>query len=400
MSKEGQDVYRALQQHLDAMPVGFPRTKSGSDQKVLKYFFTEDEARLALHVGYKPEDVETIQAKLGDTSLSRQSIQDRLDHMALAGGVLRHQHEGKTLYGVHPYVIGMYEIAMVRALRENRPYVSHVEDIGDFMLKFVLDMLYGHQRGFRTIPIEQSITPEHPIATYDELVALIEGNDGKFGVGRCVCKAEAGLKNVPCKVTKRQEVCMSFRDYAEIGIRGGFLREVTKQEMLDIARLSEKEGLVLQPENTQKPNWICACCGDCCGLLQILKMLPRPTDFAHGNFHATINESACTGCKTCERRCQMGAITVSPKTKKASIRSSSCIGCGLCVPTCKSKALHLEPNKKVHEPEVDLEAWMDLVQGHKKNGLQRAAVLAKILPHLIITGIKSQKAAKNAAPDA
>ena len=40
-------VYRALQQHLDTGPVGYPATPSGIDIALLRKLFTPQEARIA-----------------------------------------------------------------------------------------------------------------------------------------------------------------------------------------------------------------------------------------------------------------------------------------------------------------------------------------------------------------
>ena len=47
-------VYRSLQEHLDRQAVGFPATRSGAEIRFLEKLFTPDEARLALHLSYKP----------------------------------------------------------------------------------------------------------------------------------------------------------------------------------------------------------------------------------------------------------------------------------------------------------------------------------------------------------
>ena len=45
-------IYRRLQEHLDQMPIGFPRAESGSDIKVLKFLFTPEEAKIATYLRF------------------------------------------------------------------------------------------------------------------------------------------------------------------------------------------------------------------------------------------------------------------------------------------------------------------------------------------------------------
>jgi len=40
------NIYRALQQYLDTMSLGFPPTESGIELKILQKLFTEKDARL------------------------------------------------------------------------------------------------------------------------------------------------------------------------------------------------------------------------------------------------------------------------------------------------------------------------------------------------------------------
>ena len=49
------DIYERLAQAMDALPCGFPRTKSGVEMELLKMAFSPDEARVACHMTRTPE---------------------------------------------------------------------------------------------------------------------------------------------------------------------------------------------------------------------------------------------------------------------------------------------------------------------------------------------------------
>jgi ferredoxin len=137
---------------------------------------------------------------------------------------------------------------------------------------------------------------------------------------------------------------------------------ISRQEMLDLLDQADKEGLVLEPENTKSPMFVCCCCGCCCGVLQSAKRLPNPAEYFSTNFYAAVDADTCESCGTCEVRCQMEAIS-SPEGK-AVVDRSRCIGCALCVTTCPSGALRLEPNEKPRIPPDDTKAmylrmWQD-----------------------------------------
>ena len=53
-------VYQKLAGYLDEMPAGFPATEDGLEIRLLKRFFSPDEAELALHVTLIPEEVRVL----------------------------------------------------------------------------------------------------------------------------------------------------------------------------------------------------------------------------------------------------------------------------------------------------------------------------------------------------
>ena len=208
----------------------------------------------------------------------------------------------------------------------------------------------------RTIPVEQSIPIDRLVTTYDNLREIINGSDGPIGINDCICRKRARIKGRSCQKTSRLETCMVFGDFAEQAIKTGVSRHVTRAEALEIARQNEAEGLVLQPSNNQKFEFICACCGCCCGMLGLQKFLPRPVDFWATNFYAVVDRDNCTGCGTCAARCQVNAIRLDEKTGTSRINLDRCIGCGLCVPTCPPGALALTEKEKQTVPPEDAES--------------------------------------------
>ncbi|MBN2151658.1 MAG: 4Fe-4S binding protein [Candidatus Lokiarchaeota archaeon] len=375
------DPYRALQQHLDTMPVRFPRTMSGVEVELLKYFFDPDEALLALHLDHVPRPATEILERWrasdlpGDALPTAAGLDERLDRLADKGALFAARRDGTLMYSLHPFVAGMYELACAKRMKEGTLTRDFLETCSAYThLRFGIEMLTIDKRAFRTIPIEASITPEHGVATYDQLERIIEESTA-CGVLDCICKVDKEMRSHPCKRTARRDTCMAFNDYAEFGIEHGSVARKTKEEMLAIARLSEREGLVLQPENTARPNFICACCDDCCGFLELLKAVPRPVDFAASNFHAKVDADACAGCGTCARRCPMGAIVVKDQTARVDL--ARCIGCGVCVPACKAGAIHLVKKAREIKPVEDFPAYLADLDGHRLNSLQKLGKLLK-----------------------
>jgi ferredoxin len=172
---------------------------------------------------------------------------------------------------------------------------------------------------------------------------------------------------------------MALVELASHLIRAGRGRPVTKEEALDISRQNEEEGLILQPSNAQKPEFICACCGCCCGMLRLQKMLPRPVDFWASNYHASVDAAACTGCETCVERCQVDAVSIDKKRGVSVVNLARCIGCGNCIASCPSSAVSLVKKEKECAPPQTREELYELVMAHKKGVVGKIRVAARLM---------------------
>jgi Na+-translocating ferredoxin:NAD+ oxidoreductase RNF subunit RnfB len=141
---------------------------------------------------------------------------------------------------------------------------------------------------------------------------------------------------------------------AEYCLELGIGRAIAKEEVLEILRKAQESGLVLQPENSQRPEFICCCCGDCCGILRGLKQFPHPADFYASNYYSEVNPELCTGCEECIDICQLDALTMVDSV--ATINLDRCIGCGNCVPICSSSAIELQKKEEELLPPEDTAA--------------------------------------------
>jgi ferredoxin len=366
-------IYRQLQRHLDRQAVGFPATRSGADVRFLKRLFTPDEARLALHMSYKPTTTADI-ARSAASEFAPEVVERLLDNMQLKGAIGIKTAGGTKRWFVMSMVIGMFEA------QDGSPSPDFLADAGDYMgsLAFRRAFLAVEPSQMRTIPVNESIAVDHNVATYEEIRGVLDACAGPFVILKCICREARAIRNEPCKMTSREETCLAMGDMATAVLRRGHGREVTREEALGILEENQAEGLILQPANARKPEFVCSCCGCCCGMLGFLKMLPHPVDFWTCNFHAEINLEACSGCGKCVTRCQMGAIELAQPDGKARISLSRCIGCGLCVPTCPRDAMSLVKNETERVPPEDEEALYDEVMARKKGFLGQIGLLAKV----------------------
>lgn len=334
--EKADDVYVELQKHLDKQAVGFPATQSGVEIRVLKHFFSPEEASLALYLNYKPQSVSDIYNNAKGSGMSREKVDSMLVEMAENGAIGDMEKDGVAYYYTMPLLVGMVE------WRSNKFTPQFMADFNEYMMSgFGKAYMSTKVSQVRTIPVEKSINVEHHVTTYDHIRDIINTTDGLIGVNACMCREGAKGRGQPCKVTSRTETCMVFGDWASYFIKRGLSREITREEALEIIRQNEEDGLVLQPTNYQKVDFVCSCCGCCCGLLVSHKMQPKPAENWAHNFYAAVETESCTGCGTCVERCQVNAITLDEPSGHSVVNLDRCIGCGNCVVTCPSEALRL-----------------------------------------------------------
>ncbi|MFB0561331.1 MAG: DUF362 domain-containing protein [Candidatus Lokiarchaeia archaeon] len=346
------DVYRELQKHLDQMPIGYPVTESGVEIRILKHIFTPEEAKIAAKLSWEYEPIEKIYDRMDKTKITIDELKGKLDDMAKKGGIHYKKEDDKKYYANAPLAVGMYEYQVKRLTKE------FLEDMKQYITEaFAIEFIRTGVNQLRVIPIEESVTRESPVSTYDDLRRIIESEDGSFCVAECICRNAAEIRGQPCSVTSDRETCVSFGPMAEFYIEQEWGRQVSKEELLEILRRNEEAGLVLQPGNAQRPDFLCSCCGCCCTVLSNVNIFPNPADLFHSNHYAWVDPELCTACETCLDRCQMAALKIVEGV--SSVDLGRCIGCGNCVPTCSSEAITL---RKKEEEVVPPKTSEDLYQ--------------------------------------
>lgn len=336
-------VYRLLQEHLDKLPIGFPKTESGVEIKILQHLFNDFEAKVALCLSLRNTSVLSIQKRLKtkyNDVIERDKLITILDKMYLSGSISRSKKQPYK-YSNAMLAIGMFEFQLGHLNKEFMQWMHQYFEEG-----FNEEFFRSSLPQLRTSPHMKAIVPEYKIATYDNMRKIVEECKETIAVANCVCKEGEALLGNPCKQSKDIEVCISFG--ASAYLDRGQARIISKEECLEIMDRAEREGLVLQPGNSLQPFCICLCCGCCCGVLASAKKYDKPAELIGHNFYVNVKNEACNGCSVCIKRCQMDAISI--EDKKAKIDLDRCIGCGLCVTTCKTEAMHLIEKKNKTVP--------------------------------------------------
>jgi Na+-translocating ferredoxin:NAD+ oxidoreductase RNF subunit RnfB len=267
----------------------------------------------------------------------------------MGGGFLAQEGSDRKYYSKAQLAIGIFEFQVNKLTKEL------VEDFYQYADEaFAKEFHTKKTSQMRTIPVNKSLEVEYHVGNYDNARQIVEDCVGPFAVLNCVCRQAKDKVEDSCKESEIRETCIALQRMARVCIDGGVGREISKEETLELLERAEEVGMVLQPENNQKPLFICCCCGCCCGVLTLAKKFPRPAEFFHTNYLAEVNSELCTGCKKCLSRCQMEAISMVDDI--ANINLDRCIGCGLCTTTCKANAVQLKKKDREQVPPKDHDA--------------------------------------------
>lgn len=321
-------VYRSLQKHLDRLPAGFPATDSGVEIRILKKLFTPEEAALAVHLTMKAEPAATIAKRAG---LDEMEVTDRLAEMVRKGLLFSRITEGRPpVFMASQFMIGIWEYHVNDLDAE---FIRDMDEYTPMLTKEAFDPLPQ----LRIVPVGRSVKTDLKVLSYEHAEALVS-QQSKYLVAPCICRKEHQIKGDGCD--KLMEACLIFGLTADFYQRKGLGRMISLEETLEILQTAEKQGLVLQPSNTEQITNICCCCGDCCQVLLNLKRHPIPAATVASPFTAFLEANLCSGCEICHGRCQMDALSMAGEA--ASLDADRCIGCGLCVSTCPTGALTLK----------------------------------------------------------
>jgi electron transport complex protein RnfB len=339
-------VYRDLQRHIDRMPGGFPEVESGLDVKLLKRFFTPEEAEMATQLSMKPEPLKRIYNRVKDSGMSVNELKQMLGVMMRKGVILTWE-DG---YDETHYSNAEFAMGGIFNFQLNNLNKELLNDYHQYQAERRSQASPGPSGPLplRTIPVEKSIpVPEkYHVSDYDSVRKLVENARGKISVADCICRLTSQILGEGCQKTDLIEACLMIGpDHARRHVDMGIGRYLTKEEAFELLDKAQQDGLVLQPENSRAPDTICICCGDCCVLLKMLNKHPRPVEMYVTNFYAEVDRELCNGCGECVSKCQLNAITVDDKAR---VNLDRCIGCGNCVALCPQGAVKLikkEPEK-------------------------------------------------------
>ncbi|MBW1989051.1 MAG: 4Fe-4S binding protein [Deltaproteobacteria bacterium] len=332
------DPYGKLQELLDKHIIGAP--KSPLFDEILRTMFSEDEARVALGMNFRPRTVSVIARESG---VPEQDAAGLLDAMASRGVAFCREKDGQARYALLPTIPGLFEFPFMGG--GNTPTHDKLARLWNQYHDEALnqELTRSATPYARIIPVEQAVESRNEVMPFEALSAMMQKSE-VFAVAHCACR----LTMKKCQ--KPQEVCLVFDQGAKFLAERDLAREITREEALAVLTASEEAGLVHTTNNSgDRLTFVCNCCPCCCTILRGWTLHENPNAFAKSRWLARADESLCSECGACaEERCPMGAVSL--ENGAARVDEPRCIGCGLCTTTCETGAMTLVPRPGAPAP--------------------------------------------------
>lgn len=334
------EIYSRLAKFLDSLPAGYPPTGDGIELRILQKLFSEEEARLALHLSLMGEEAKTIARKAGLKTEKAIQMLDEMVHKGLISG--SYPDDSPSKYAISQFVVGFYEGQVNRLDAE---LIAMVEDYGPFYFK---NGPWKKLPQIRTIPINEAIPITSDVMPYMQAEAILRSQK-QIAVRNCICRQERDMLGMGCG--KPIETCLSFNNGARDTVKTGKGRMISLDEALEILKTAQDAGLVLQPSNSKDPIYLCMCCSCCCGVLRHIKDETEPRDLVGNLFIADYDADICINCGECIQICPMAALTLQ-ENGAVKFESLRCIGCGLCVSVCPTGAVRIVEKSSEEQPVI------------------------------------------------
>ena len=298
---------------------------------------SDAEIALALPTGVAPFSPVGIDTILNKVTLSRDELKAVLERLARKGFL----YVGKTSDGQDGYALHKVGFGFPQTFFWKGEDTPHARKMALLVAKYfnrkIIFQAYGsHTKPYRYIPVGTAVKPNLQGVYPAEMMEQVIAKARRVAVAHCPCRVGYRLVGRGCE--HPTEVRMKFDELADYVIDRGLAREITRDEALDVLRLTEKAGLVHFVDNAEgdiKHN--CNCCG--CACLNVgnirRRKIQRDTIMAT-YFMRETDFDECTGCGECAAICPVEAVHMSDDLPV--VDREWCIGCGVCATVCPSAA--------------------------------------------------------------
>lgn len=334
------DSFQRLADHLSNLGMGYPVRDPLLE--ILKANLSPSEAEIALalptnRIPFAPVSVDEILRK---SDLSREELESVLEGLTRKGFL----YSGLTPEGEKGYALLHIGFGFPQTFfwkGEDTPQARKMALlVGKYFNRQVTQEAYGSPtKQYRYIPVGKSVKADLQAVFPVQLMEQVIASARRIAVAHCPCRVSYQLAGRGCD--HPQEVCLKFDELADFVIERGLARALSREEALEVIRMTEEAGLVHFVDNAEgeiKHN--CNCCGCACWNVGNIRRRKIPRDAIMATyFMRDTDMEACLECGECAVICPVAAVRMSDKGPV--IDREWCIGCGVCATVCPSEAVVL-----------------------------------------------------------
>lgn len=271
---------------------------------------TDDMADVALAIGLRqPRTLEYIVEKCGKSREETLALLAKLTETGVCK-VWTDKEDGRDRYFVNIFAPGMLEMMV-----NNREQLAAHPEIGkafeEYTRRRLAPMAALFPEGLammRVIPVESAVKDLPETQPWERLSYYLDKYD-TFSVSDCSCRQSRRVLNEGCGHLEK-EICIQMGTGAEYYIRTGRGRQVSREEVEQILKFAEDNGLMHEMPHTDglgESAAICNCCGCACFSMRIATLFKTP-DAIRSNFSAVVDAEKCVACGQCVENCPTNAL--------------------------------------------------------------------------------------------
>ncbi len=236
-------------------------------------------------------------------------------------------------------IFGFFEFPMLELFRRIDKKFN-VYSMGIFN-RYILKGRWGG----KVVPLNRNIQIDSRFLPSQEILEILSRSNF-VGVGWCYCRSvqrKYGDSKGDCDHPLYACIHLSFgKSLYEIPYKSEKLKEVSKEEIVQLLEICDERGLVHQLIYFPNPQFyyiICNCCPCCCVILNKFLKTGSP-QMVKSDFIAETDSINCKNCGVCVHWCHFGARKI--VDGDFFFNKNKCFGCGVCVLKCPAKAIILK----------------------------------------------------------
>lgn len=279
---------------------------------------TDEMAEVALAMKVRvPWTAEKIAKKCGK---SLECTEQLLQEMSVIGLI---EYNWENPERVKQYVLPMFVPGCAEFMNMNKEQVEAHPEIAKFFydmsrlpLEKVTPMvpLGGAGIGMHVIPVEKAIETNQQSVSIEHISHWLKKYEGKYAVGACSCRRSRRIMGEGCGHLE-DDMCIGVGDMADYIVETGKGRRIDYDEVMEILKRAEENGLVHQITNIDgedKIFAICNCCVCSCYALRTSQLFNTP-NLSRSAYVARVEADKCVACGQCVEFCPSGAAKLGQK---------------------------------------------------------------------------------------